>query len=108
MFVAPANTPKDIMQKLNAEANKAVRDPELRATLSAQGVELTGSTPEEADAIAEDAAAYCRERGLRVSTGIADEANLAQLGMMDVIVLLDVIEHLPSPHETLALCARVI
>jgi 2-polyprenyl-3-methyl-5-hydroxy-6-metoxy-1,4-benzoquinol methylase len=58
--------------------------------------------------IAEDAAAYCREQGLRVSTGIADEANLAQLGMMDVIVLLDVVEHLPTPRETLSLCARYL
>lgn len=58
--------------------------------------------------IAEDAAAYCRQRGLRVFTGVADEGNLAQLGMMDVIVLLDVVEHLPSPHETLALCARYL
>jgi len=56
--------------------------------------------------IAQDAAASCRQRGLRVVTGVADEATLAQLGMMDVIVLLDVIEHLPSPQETLALCAR--
>jgi SAM-dependent methyltransferase len=56
--------------------------------------------------IAEDAAAYCRQQGLRVLTGVADEANLAQFGMVDVIVLLDVIEHLPSPQETLALCAR--
>jgi SAM-dependent methyltransferase len=56
--------------------------------------------------IAEDAAAYCRERGLRVLSGIADESNLSQLGQMDVIVLLDVIEHLPNPSETLALCAR--
>jgi tripartite-type tricarboxylate transporter receptor subunit TctC len=47
---APANTPKDIMQRLNAEVNKAVKDPELRATLGAQGVELTGGTAEEADA----------------------------------------------------------
>jgi tripartite-type tricarboxylate transporter receptor subunit TctC len=50
VLFAPANTPKDIMQRLNAEANKAVKDPELRATLGAQGVELTGGTPEEADA----------------------------------------------------------
>jgi SAM-dependent methyltransferase len=56
--------------------------------------------------IAADAAAYCRKQGLRVVTGVADEPTLAQLGMMDVIVLLDVIEHLPSPQETLALCAR--
>ncbi|HEV2042204.1 MAG TPA: tripartite tricarboxylate transporter substrate binding protein [Casimicrobiaceae bacterium] len=46
----PANTPKDIVQRLNTEVNKAVKDPELRATLGAQGVELTGGTPEEADA----------------------------------------------------------
>ena len=38
------------MQRLNSEVLKAIRDPELRATLGAQGVELTGSTPEEADA----------------------------------------------------------
>lgn len=58
--------------------------------------------------IAEDAAAYCRQGSLRVFTGVADEANLEQVGMMDVIVLLDVIEHLPSPQETLALCARYL
>src|SRR5215468_4285080 len=55
---------------------------------------------------AKDAADYCREQGLRVVTGIADEGNLARFGKLDVIVLLDVIEHLPSPQETLALCAR--
>jgi SAM-dependent methyltransferase len=56
--------------------------------------------------LAEDAAAHGRTRGLRVLSGVADEGNLAQLGMMDVIVLLDVIEHLPDPHGTLALCTR--
>ena len=44
--------------------------------------------------------------GLRVLSGVADESTLGQLGIMDVIVLLDVIEHLPSPRDTLALCAR--
>jgi SAM-dependent methyltransferase len=56
--------------------------------------------------IAEDAAAYCRQQGLRVFSGVADEDTLAKFGTMDVVVLLDVIEHLPSPQETLALCAR--
>jgi SAM-dependent methyltransferase len=56
--------------------------------------------------IAEAAARSCRERGLRVVTGLADERILAQLGMMDVIVMLDVIEHLPDPRATLALCHR--
>jgi 2-polyprenyl-3-methyl-5-hydroxy-6-metoxy-1,4-benzoquinol methylase len=55
---------------------------------------------------AEDAADYCRRRGLRVLTGVADEPALAQLGGMDVIVLLDVIEHLPDPQATLTLCRR--
>ena len=56
--------------------------------------------------LAEDAAAHARRSGLNVLTGVADEASLARLGAMDVIVLLDVIEHLPSPRDTLALCAR--
>lgn len=56
--------------------------------------------------LAEDAAAYGREQGLRVLSGVADEETLAELGIMDVIVLLDVIEHLPEPDATLALCAR--
>jgi tripartite-type tricarboxylate transporter receptor subunit TctC len=50
VMFAPARVPKDIMQRLNAEVNKAIRDPELRASLGAQGVELTGGTSEEADA----------------------------------------------------------
>jgi len=56
--------------------------------------------------LAADAAEHARRAGLDVVTGIADEATLARLGAMDVIVLLDVIEHLPSPRDTLALCAR--
>jgi 2-polyprenyl-3-methyl-5-hydroxy-6-metoxy-1,4-benzoquinol methylase len=58
--------------------------------------------------IADAAGRSCRERGLDVVTGIADERNLAQLGMMDVIVMLDVIEHLPDPRATLALCHRYL
>jgi SAM-dependent methyltransferase len=56
--------------------------------------------------ISEEAAAAGRARGLKVIAGVADEAKLAELGAMDVIVLLDVIEHLPDPAATLALCAR--
>jgi len=56
--------------------------------------------------LAEDAAAYCRRNGLRVVRGTPGEQTLSQLGRMDIIVLLDVIEHLPAPGETLALCAR--
>jgi len=54
--------------------------------------------------IAEDAAQACREAGLPVLSGMADEANLASVGAVDVITLFDVIEHLPQPDQTLALC----
>jgi SAM-dependent methyltransferase len=56
--------------------------------------------------LAEDAAAHCRRAGLDVTAGLADAANLARFGRRDVIVMLDVIEHLPEPRETLALCAQ--
>jgi 2-polyprenyl-3-methyl-5-hydroxy-6-metoxy-1,4-benzoquinol methylase len=56
--------------------------------------------------LAEDAAAYCRTSGLDVHTGIADEAAMARAGPLDVMTLFDVIEHLPDPHEVLALAAR--
>jgi SAM-dependent methyltransferase len=68
---------------------------EAKAYFNAVGIEL-----------AKDAAKYARRAGLNVITGIADAATLSQLGRMDVIVLLDVIEHLPRPRDTLALCVR--
>jgi SAM-dependent methyltransferase len=58
--------------------------------------------------LAEEAAAYCRSAGLNVLSGVADEANMARIGKVDVITLFDVIEHLPAPHETLALCDRYL
>jgi SAM-dependent methyltransferase len=56
--------------------------------------------------LAAEAVEHCRESGLRVLAGVADEANLAAIGMVDVIVMLDVIEHLPDPPETLHRLAR--
>jgi SAM-dependent methyltransferase len=66
---------------------------EAKATYDVAGIE-----------IAEKPADYARRRGLRVLTGIADQENLERIGKVDAIVLLDVIEHLTDPHETLALC----
>jgi SAM-dependent methyltransferase len=56
--------------------------------------------------LADDAAAHCLRNGLHVLQGVADQAGLEQIGRVDVIVLLDVIEHLPQPYETLDLCSR--
>ncbi|HKF08976.1 MAG TPA: class I SAM-dependent methyltransferase [Xanthobacteraceae bacterium] len=54
--------------------------------------------------LAQEAAAHGRHAGLNVLQGTADAANLQRIGKVDVIVLFDVIEHLPQPRETLALC----
>jgi SAM-dependent methyltransferase len=56
--------------------------------------------------LAADAADHCRRRGLTVLQGAADAASLNQIGHVDIIVLFDVIEHLPDPRQTLALCQQ--
>jgi tripartite-type tricarboxylate transporter receptor subunit TctC len=48
--LAPARTPRDIVRKLNADINQGLNDPNIRARLSADGIELVGGTPEETDA----------------------------------------------------------
>jgi 2-polyprenyl-3-methyl-5-hydroxy-6-metoxy-1,4-benzoquinol methylase len=54
--------------------------------------------------LAAEAADHGRRAGLNILSGMADAANLRRIGHVDVIVLFDVIEHLPNPRETLALC----
>ncbi|MBI3374364.1 MAG: tripartite tricarboxylate transporter substrate binding protein [Betaproteobacteria bacterium] len=49
MLLAPAGMPKDVMTVLNAEVNRAIKDPEVGAKLGSQGVEWVGGTPEQAD-----------------------------------------------------------
>ncbi len=44
--LGPANLPKEITAKLNADINKALKDPELRKKLGDQGADVDGSTPE--------------------------------------------------------------
>jgi tripartite-type tricarboxylate transporter receptor subunit TctC len=46
-LVAPAATPKDIVQRWHGEVAKAIRVPEIRDKLAAQGAEAIGSSPEE-------------------------------------------------------------
>jgi SAM-dependent methyltransferase len=58
--------------------------------------------------LAEEAAEHCRRSGLNVLSGVPDEANMGRVGQVEVITLFDVIEHLPHPDETLALCDRYL
>lgn len=58
--------------------------------------------------LAADAAAYCRRQGLAVETGTAEAIGCTGGGPFDVIVLLDVIEHLPDPHAALSALARAL
>ena len=45
-FVAPAGTPKDIVQRLSADLNKALDDPTVKQRLHEVGAEAMPSTPE--------------------------------------------------------------
>ncbi len=51
----------------------------------------------------EDAANFCRSRGLEVIRGLAGAETIASNSPVDVVVMLDVIEHLPDPLTTLQL-----
>jgi len=46
-LMVPAGTPAAVVQRLNAEVNKALQNPELREKLAVQGAEPLGSTVDE-------------------------------------------------------------
>ena len=46
-IVGPKGLPAEIVKILNAAGNKALQDPELRATMAAQGNDIAGGTPEQ-------------------------------------------------------------
>ncbi len=50
-MVAPANTPKNIVNRLNQEIVKALARPEVKERFLAMGVETVGSTPEQCAAL---------------------------------------------------------
>ena len=57
--LAPAGTPKEIVNRLSAEIAKIARSPEMRERLTSLGAEAVGSTPEEfAAVIARDIAKW--------------------------------------------------
>jgi tripartite-type tricarboxylate transporter receptor subunit TctC len=46
-ILTAAGTPKPVIDRINAEVNRAIRDPDLVAKLALQGVSPAGGTPEE-------------------------------------------------------------
>ena len=46
-LLAPGGTPRDIVNKLNVEVNRALNRPEVRDALTKIGVEPVGTTPEQ-------------------------------------------------------------
>jgi tripartite-type tricarboxylate transporter receptor subunit TctC len=49
-YLGPANMPKEIVAKLNAEIRKVVERPDVKSQLAERGMEAFSSTPEEFDA----------------------------------------------------------
>jgi len=50
-LLAPAKTPRAVVEKLGAEAARAARTPEMRAILALEGAEPVGNSPEEFAAV---------------------------------------------------------
>ncbi|WP_342129230.1 tripartite tricarboxylate transporter substrate binding protein [Hydrogenophaga sp. OTU3427] len=53
-FLAPAGTPKEVVAKLNAEFNAALKQPDLLKKLGEQGADPVGGTPEQFAALIKD------------------------------------------------------
>jgi tripartite-type tricarboxylate transporter receptor subunit TctC len=69
-ILGPARMPKEVVAKLNADINKALKDPELEKKLGAQGADIAGSTPDQfAQLIREDIARWgkiVKESGAKI------------------------------------------
>lgn len=46
-ILGPAHLPKDVVAKLNADINKALKDADLKKKMDAQGADILGGTPEQ-------------------------------------------------------------
>ena len=53
-LLAPAGTPREVIAKLNAEFNKALKQPELAKRLADEGADPAGGTPEQFAALIRD------------------------------------------------------
>ena len=69
-ILGPAGLPKEMVAKLNADINKALKDPELKKQFDAQGADALGGTPEQfARLIRDDIArwgAIVKESGAKI------------------------------------------
>jgi len=54
MFLVPAATPREIVNRLSAETAKIMASPEIRARFEQMGVEPVGGTPEHAARFLDD------------------------------------------------------
>jgi tripartite-type tricarboxylate transporter receptor subunit TctC len=54
LFLAPAGTPKDIVNRLAAEVGKAVNSSDIKSKFEQIGIEPVGGTPEEAAKFLDD------------------------------------------------------
>jgi hypothetical protein len=85
-ILAPAGTPKEVALKLNAEINKALAVDDVRAKLTATGIEIQRGPPERFAAyIKAEVEKWGRSPGRRVSSRNSDGrdghcANLLWLG----------------------------
>ena len=60
-IIAPAGVPKEIIERVSAEARKALADPAMKTKLAEQGIVAVGSTPEEFRAfVAEEIARWSK------------------------------------------------
>jgi SAM-dependent methyltransferase len=58
--------------------------------------------------VSDEAVAFCKSRRLNVKQGTVTEQFLAEKGPFDVVVMLDVIEHVADPEELLTLVHRYL
>jgi len=54
MFLAPAGTPKEIVQRVSTETGKIVHSPDMKSRFEQLGIEAVGNTPEQAAAFLND------------------------------------------------------
>ncbi|SEB15893.1 tripartite tricarboxylate transporter substrate binding protein [Variovorax sp. YR216] len=69
-ILGPANLPKDVVSKLNADINKVLKESDLRQKLISQGADVTGSSPEQFSSLIRDDIArwgkLVKESGARI------------------------------------------